>query len=82
VADLREVSHTKLNDEQRHRQFLNTKNMVVPPPQPNLLSLLIWPLVTSCFRDRNRNNDGVVSRTSLKFRTQLSENQCQPHFQE
>jgi len=71
-----------LTDEQRHRQFLNTKKMVVPPPHPNFLSLLIWPLVTSCFRDRNRSNDYVVSRTSLKFRTPLSENQCQPCFQQ
>lgn len=70
-----------LTDEQRLGQFLNTKNMVVPPPHPNLLSLLIWPLVTFCFRERICSNDCVVSRTSLKFRTQLSENQCQPCFQ-
>jgi hypothetical protein len=71
-----------LTGEQRHGQFLNTKNMVVTPPRPNLLSLWIWPLLTSCFRDRIRSDDCVVSRTSLKFMTQLSENQCQPCFQE
>jgi hypothetical protein len=34
-----------------------------------LITRLVWPLpICSFFRERNRNNESVVSRTPLKFR--------------